>query len=296
MGYVFVLLAAVLWGVLGPVSRIVLRDGVDPLEIAFWRALIAGGCYAAHALALRRVRVERRDAPAVVAFGLVCVALFYGAYFFAVQTGGAALASVLLYTAPVWVALFSTLFLRERMTGRKLVAVTLAIAGVAGIAVAGGGVGGVRLSAAALFWGLLSGWAYALYYLFGKRYFDRYHTATLFMYALPIGALALLPFVRFSPKSSEAWMAIVFLALVPTYAAYLLYSAGLRRIEATQAATVATLEPVVAAIAAYLAWGERMGAAGYLFAALVILAVILMVTGDSGSKEHSATEGMEAHP
>jgi drug/metabolite transporter, DME family len=296
MGYVFVLLAAVLWGVLGPVSRVALRDGVDPLEIAFWRAAIAGACYGVHAMAIGRTRVEGRDLPAVVGFGIVGVAIFYSAYQLAVQTGGAALASVLLYTAPVWVAIFSALFLRERMTGRKLLAVTLAIAGVAGIAVAGGGAGGVRLSAAALFWGLLSGWTYALYYLFGKRYFDRYHTATLFFHALPIGALALLPFVRFSPKTGAAWMAIVFLAVVPTYTSYLLYSAGLRRIEATQAATVATLEPVVAAIVAYFAWNERMGTVGYLFAGLVVIAVVLMVTGDQGAKQHSTTEGMEAHP
>ena len=296
MGYAFVLLAAVLWGVIGPVSRVALRDGVLPLEIAFWRALIAGGCYAAHALALGRTRVERRDLPAVVAFGVVGVAAFFGAYQIAVQTGGAALASVLLYTAPAWVAVFSALFLRERMTDRKLAAVALAMAGVAGIAVAGGGGGGVRLSPAALFWGLLSGWTYALYYLFGKRYFPRYHTATLFLYALPIGALALLPFVRFTPKTAAAWTAIVFLALVPTYGAYLLYSAGLRRIEATRAATVATLEPVVAAIAAYLAWNERMSAAGYLFAGLVVIAVVLMATGDGGAEEDSATKGMETHP
>lgn len=293
MGYLYVLAAAVLWGLIGPVSRLALDEGVEPLEIAFWRALLGGACYALHSLWMRETRVERRDVPAVVGFGIVGVALFYGAYLIAVQTGGAALASVLLYTAPAWVAVFSALFLHERMTGRKVGAVALAVAGVAGIAVAGGAAGGVRLTGMAIFWGLLSGWTYALYYLFGKRYFGRYHPSTLFMYALPIGALALLPFFRFSPKTATAWMVLVFLALVPTYTAYLLYGIGLRRVEATRAATVATIEPVVAAIAAYYAWNERLSVVGYLFAGLVIAAVVLMVTGDGNGREGRREDARE---
>jgi DME family drug/metabolite transporter len=290
VGYLYVLAAAVLWGLLGPVSRFALRDGVDPLEIAFWRALLASVCFGLHALAIGRTRMARRDLRAAAGFGVVGVALFFAAYFNAVQSGGAALAAVLLYTAPVWVALLSTVFLHERMDRRTLLAVALAIAGVAGIALAGGG-GTIRLGPAALFWGLLAGWAYATYYIVGKRYFIRYHPATFFFHALPVGALALLPFVRFGHKTATAWAVLVFLAVVPTYGSFLLYSAGLRTISATRASTVATLEPVVAAIAAFLVWRERMAVGGYLFALLVVLAVVVMVTGDgAGDTTADATE------
>ena len=279
MGYLPVLLAAVLWGLIGPASRFALEEGVEPLEIAFWRAVIAAGCFGAHAVLAGRTRLARRDVPAVVGFGVVGVSLLYAAVFLAVRHGGSALSSVLLYTAPVWVAVFSALFLHERMTARKAVAVGLAMAGVVGIALTSGG-GSVRLTAPALFWGLVSGGAYALYYLFGKPFYARYSPVTLFLYALPVGAIGLLPLVSFREKTATAWAAIVFLAVVPTYLSYLLYSAGLQRVEATRAATVATLEPVVAAVSAYLMWGERMSPAGYAFAALVLGAVLLMVSGD----------------
>jgi drug/metabolite transporter, DME family len=280
MPYVLVLSAACLWGLLGPVSRVAMAEGITPLELAFWRAALASVLFGAHAAALRQVRVSGRDLPVVAGFGLVGVALFFGAYFRAVETGGAALAAVLLYTAPVWVAVLSVLFLAERVTGRKAAAVALAVGGVAGIA-AVGGAGPVRISAEALGWGLLAGVTYALYYLFGKRYFTRYAPATVFLYAMPVGALAMLPLVDFRPKSAVAWGVIVFLAVLPTYAAYLLYGLGLRRLEATRAATIATIEPVVAAVGAYLMWGERLGAAGYLFAAVVLAGVVLMVTARS---------------
>lgn len=281
MGYLFVAIAAVLWGLLGPVTRIALREGMGAVEVAFWRALLAAGIFAVHAVAIRRVRLERRDLPSVVAFGVLGVAGLLACYSRAVETGGAALAAILLYTAPVWVAILSALFLGERMTGRKLLALAVATLGVAGIAASSGG-GGIRLTPAALGWGLASGLAYALYYLFGKRYFDRYPTPTLFIYALPVGAAAMLPAVDFSHKTPEAWGSLVFLAAVSTYLAYLFYSAGLRRVEATRAATVATVEPVVAAVAAFAMWGERLSAVGYACAAVVLLGVLIMATDDAG--------------
>lgn len=282
LGHLYVLGAGVLWGLLGPASRFALREGVSPLEVAFWRAAIAALLFVVHATARRRVRVAPRDLPAVAAFGVVGIALLYWAYFRTVEAGGAALASVLLYTAPVWVALLAVLFLHERLGRRRLAALALTVAGVTGIALASGG--RVRITPAAVFWGLLSGWTYALYYLLGKRYFARYEPATFFMYALPVGAAVILPFVRFAPKTPAAWAALAFCAAVPTYGSYLLYGAGLRRIEATRAATVATIEPVVATVAAYFLWGERWSPSGYLYATLVLAGVVLVVS-EGGAAE-----------
>ena len=209
--------------------------------------------------------------------------IFYWSYFRAVELGGAALAAILLYTAPAWVALAAALWLGERMTVRKSIAVTLTLAGIALVALGSGS--GVSATAGeatsrlpAFAWGLLSGLAYAGYYLFGKRYFARYDASTLFAYALPLGAALLLPAVRFAPKSASEWSVLLFLAVVPTYGAYLLYSFGLARIEATRAATVATLEPVAAAALAYVVWGEALRGIGYAGAALVLAGVLVVAT------------------
>jgi DME family drug/metabolite transporter len=80
-------------------------------------------------------------------------------------------------------------------------------------------------------------------------------------------------------KTQTAWAAIAFVAVVPTYLAYVFYSAGLRRVQATRAATVATVEPVVATLAALVMWDERLSAAGYAFAAVVLIGVLMMVGG-----------------
>lgn len=273
-----ILAAATLWGLLGPVALVALREGIAPLEIAFWRAAIAGALYAVHSVASGRWRLARRDLPAVAAFGLAGVSLFYASYLLAVQQGGAALAAVLLYTAPAWVALLAWTVLGEPLGRRRLIAVAATVVGVALVATAGSA--SVRITPAALGWGLTAGASYALYYLFGRRYFALYPTATVLAVALPVGAIGLLPLVSFQPKSATAWSALVFLAVVPTYGAYLLYATGLRRLEATRAAVIATIEPVVAAAVAYVAFGERLAPLGYLGAAVVLAGVIVEARGE----------------
>lgn len=280
-GYLFIALAAVLWGSLGVVSRLILERGVEPLELSFWRAMLAGGLFAAHATWRGKVRVERGDYPVLAAFAVVGVSVFYLSYLFAVRAGGAALAALLLYTAPAWVAVASALWLREPMTRAKMIALALTLVGVACVALgARDAAAGVRIGAAAIGWGLLSGVAYASYYLFGKRYFVRYEAPTLFMYVLPLGALVLLPGIQFTPKSAATWGWILFVGFVPTYLALQLYEAGLKRVEATRAVTIATLEPVVASALAYLVWGEAWGRLGLAGAVLVLTGVLVMARAE----------------
>lgn len=272
-GYALIALAAILWASLGPAARYALERGIHPLEISFWRALFGGVLFGAHALATGGGRVARRDWLAIVLFALLGVSFLFGAYFRTVQLGGAALAAVLLYTAPVWVVLASSVVLRETITGAKAAALVLTLAGVALVATAGGA--NVNISAAAVGWGLACSFAYAGYYLFGKRYFPRYGVQSVFMYGLLLGALGLLPLVDWSAKTTADWAVFVWLAAVPTYAAYLVYGIGLAHVEAGRAATVATLEPVFTAMLAYWLWQEELGTRGYLGAALVLIGVLL---------------------
>ncbi len=279
LGYALLLLAAALWGLIGPIARFAFAAGVSPLEVALWRAVIAWLLFGVHATVIRQTRVEAQHLPLIALFGVLCVAVFYGAYQAAVAAGGAALASMLLYTAPAWVVVMARLLLGESADPRKLLAVVLTLVGVGLIAREGGGVQGAGgVSVTAVGFGLLSGFTYALYFIFGKGVLRRYTTPTLFLYALPVGALVLLPFVEFSHKTPLAWLCVLGVAVVSTYFAYLAYYAGLRHLEASRAAVVVTIEPVVAAFTAWWWWDERFGVAGLAGSALILGSVLMVVT------------------
>lgn len=290
-GYVYIFLAASLWAFLGPFAKIAFREGVSPMEVAFWRAVLAWGFFGAHAVLRRQVRVALRDVPALVAFGVTGVAMFYGIYQLAVERGGAALAAVLLYTAPAWVTVLSRLLYAEAVTLAKLGALFLTLAGVAGISIgAGGDLGpGFQIDAPAVLLGLAAGLCYSMYYIFGRHFSGRYTSPNLFLYMLPIGAVCLYPWVRFSDKSPAAWAALVLIAMFCTYGAYYCYYLGIKHLEISRASIAATLEPVVAAVVAYFWWGEIFTPIGYAGSALILIAVLLVVW--DGARRSSGAGG-----
>jgi DME family drug/metabolite transporter len=110
--------------------------------------------------------------------------------------------------------------------------------------------------------------------------------ANLFFCLLPIGALALLPWVEFSSKSPTAWCALICIATLCTYSAYYCYYMGVRHLEASRAAITATIEPVVATVVAFFWWGEAFGITGYVGSALIFSSVILIM-GDGNTCDKS---------
>jgi DME family drug/metabolite transporter len=282
VGYFWIWAAALLWGILGPVSRAAFDEGIAPLEVAFWRAALTWACFGIHAAITHQVRLARRDIVPVLAFAVSGVAMFYGSYQLAIKNGGAALASVLLYTAPVWVTIMSRIFFKERITLLKIIAVAMTVVGVAAVSVDGGrmGTGAVSVGVTAIGYGLLAGFCYSVYYIFGKYFSGRYSSPNLFLYMLPVGALCLLPWVTFSPKSPAAWMSLGAVAVISTYGAYFCYYNSLKYLEPSRASVSATLEPVVAAVVAFFWWGEVMGATGYMGSVLIIASVLVMLGDD----------------
>jgi len=274
--YFLIASAAVLWGLLGVLSKGVLEAGVSPLEIAFWRAVLAGGLFLLHAALSRQLRLARRDLPLFIGFALVGVTTFYAAFVLAVAAGGVSLATVLLYAAPAFVVLAAWLLLGEPLTGQKLALVGLATLGITLVAQGGGQ--GITVTPASLGWGLLAGLCYASYYIFGKWVLGRYTPVAIYAVVLPIGALGLWPLVTFSHKSSTVWGLLLAIAFLSTYLAYLLYYTGLQHTEASRGVLIATIEPVVAAGLAALLFGERLGWWGLAGAMLVVSASVLANT------------------
>ena len=286
LGILLLVCAAVLWGLIGPVSKLIFDQGMPPLESAFWRGVLAGMAFFIHWLVKRYpLPATPRDWLGILIFGIFGVALLEGSYVLAVKHGGAALASILLYSAPIWVNLASLLFFKETIPKRRWLALTLTFIGVVGLCLAGGS---VAFSPIALTWGLLAGVSYAGFYVSGKIFFTRLHPVTVYMIAFPVASLILLPVTANNSNHSPihmvagifnysrvTWAACFFVGIIATYLPYLLYGAGLRLVDAGRAAIITTVEPVVAVLVASLALGERFTVLGYIFSIFVLIGVAM---------------------
>ncbi len=295
-GYFFILIAATCWGFLGILGRIAMSEGLAPLDVAFWRALLGGLFMLMHAAYIRDLRIHsRKDGLVFCLFGIFSIASFFAAYQYAVRDGGAPLASVLLYTAPAWVAVFSRIFFGLRFTPITLLAIALALIGVMLISISGvdtvsdaasselvgGNLAQSGLPFMGIVFGLLSGFLYATHYIVTKKYTSHYSPFTLYGYSSLVAALCILPFANLSfSLGMSAWLAILGIAFMSTYIAYWAYCEGIKRLNPTKAAVLATIEPVVATIAAWFIWGESFSGFGWLGAVLIVVTVIILLFND----------------
>ena len=285
--YLYIFIAASCWGFIGIFSSLAFSFKIEPMEVAFWRAVIAWACFAIYAVIKKETKIDIKDTPLLLLFGIFGVTVFYISYQYAVKEGGAAFASVLLYTAPAWVIFFSLFIYKEKLTKIKLGTLFLVIFGV--ILISKGSVSttgstkiistGVSpsLGYIAIISGLCAGFCYSLYYTIGKYFSKKYSSANLFLYVLPVGAIGIFPFVNFAHKSSGAWIALILVAVISTFFANYFYYLGLKSLEAGKASIVATVEPVIAAITAYIFLGEYFSFSGYIGAVLIILAVFITI-------------------
>ena len=260
-----ILAAAVLWGVIGLWNRRLMAAGLSPLSIVLVRNL--GGCALLvlfFALRDRRVfRVKPRHLPYFFGTGVVSVLLFTVCYFSCQKLCSLAAASVLLYTAPSFVVLLSAALWREPVTGKKLLALALTLAGCA--CVCGVFSGGLSVTLPGALLGLGSGFFYALYSVFGRYALAHYPPLTVtvwtFLFAGPASLALLRPAelgAAFAPDPG-LWLTALALAVCSTAAPYVLYTWGLARMEPGRASILASLEPVAASLTGVLAFGEPMG-------------------------------------
>jgi DME family drug/metabolite transporter len=212
--------------------------------------------------------------------GAVGVAAYQASFFAAVADTGVAVGTIVaLGSAPALTGTLEWLLHGRRPPARWIGATALACAGVALLALAGGSQAGISPLGVGL--AVLAGGSYAAYTLASKRLLEDGHAPEGVMASLfGIGAVMLSPILFLAdtgPLTSAQGLALVlFLGVVPTAVAYVLFARGLRGLQASEAATLTLAEPVTAAALGVFVLGERVTGAGLLGAALVLSALVLL--------------------
>ncbi|MBR6023114.1 MAG: EamA family transporter [Kiritimatiellae bacterium] len=279
--------AGLLWGTAGLWVHALEEAGLGPLQVVALRIWGAAAAFALAAAATRGgrrlFRVRWRDGWCFVGTGVVSVTGFSWCYFETIRTSSLALAAVLLYTAPVFVMLFSLWLFGERMTWRKGVACAMAMGGVALTAGLGGGSAGATPRALAT--GLLSGVGYALYSIFGRAALNRGYSAraialwTFLCAAVALGAVAepsrWLEAVR--AGGTRTALAAAMLPFAATLLPYVLYTRGLESVSNGKASVLAFAEPLTACVLGVAVLGQAMTGQMGCGVALVFAALCFLV-------------------
>jgi DME family drug/metabolite transporter len=278
---VLIALAAASWGTTGSVTTVLVeRAGGTPLVIGAVRMLVAAALLSVAAVIAGDGGVSRGDRWRCVVAG-VCNAGFQAAYFTAVTLTGIAVAALIaICSAPVLIALLAAALLAERPTRRLAASLALGVGGTA-LLVAGPRAGDATPARFALgvALALTAGLAYALYVVAAKAAVRRTAALPAAAWMFATAAIVLAPALLEAGVGRQirlGWPWLLYLAAVTTAGAYAAYTLGLRHVSASAAGVAALLEPLTATLLGVLVFGERLGAAGWTGAVLLLAALLLV--------------------
>jgi drug/metabolite transporter (DMT)-like permease len=274
------LVAVLVWSSTFVVTKVLLEEA-DPFAVTAGRFLI--GFVVLAPFAYRQgFRMRLAVEPTFVLFGLTGVVLYFGLQNLGLVFTSAGNAALIQAGVPAAAAVLAFLFLRERISLRRLAGIALSVGGVilvSGTDPSGGGLrtllGNVLIVGSAV--------SYGAYTVQGKalRSVWEYPAAVTTAACFAAGLMFLLPLaageawlVGTPDLSLRGWAVLLYLGVVASALTLFLWNYALRSIEATAAAIYVNLIPVVGLIFA-LALGETASLLQILGGIIAVSGVLL---------------------
>jgi drug/metabolite transporter (DMT)-like permease len=274
LGVTFIVVSAASFGTLAIFGRYAYASGLDTFTLLFLRFTFAAILMGAF-LFLRREPLPRGGTLVrLIGMGALGYVGQSYCYLTAIKYASAGLVALLLYLYPTIVAILSVLFLKDKLTRLKVLALGLATLGAALTANPQGGQWtGILLA-------LTAAAVYSVYIIVGagvmKQVSAVQSSAVIFASAgVVYGVLTAINSPHW-PASSLGWFSVIGVTLIATVVAVASFLAGLKLIGPTDASMLSTLEPVVTVLLAALLFGEMLPPLSLLGGGLILAAVILL--------------------
>ena len=278
IGILLITVSAASFGTLAIFGRYAYADGLDTFTFLFLRFMISAIIMGA-LLFIRRESIPRgKILWQLIGMGALGYVGQSFSYLTAIQFASAGLVALLLYLYPAFVAILSTIFLKEKLTRIKVIALSLATLGAALTANPEGGKWQgifLAISAAAI---------YSVYIIVGTNVMKEVSavqsSTIIFASAGLVYGAATAVSGAHLPGTAAGWSAVGGVVIVATVIPVVTFLEGLKRIGPTNASMLSTLEPVVTVLLAAWLFGETLGLPILIGGALILIAVILLTRGE----------------
>ena len=276
------MIAAVLWAVSGTSGKFLFHHGMNPQQLVQLRVTLSVAFLFPCLLATRPalLRIALGDIIYFAILGITGMAMVMFTYFYTISMISVAVAIVLEYMAPVFIAIYYAFMAPEKLSRTTLLAIGLSVVGCY-LAVGAYNVDLLALNWKGILAGVCSGLAFAWYAVYGERGMRRYDPWTVVFYALLFATvfwnIAMPPLTSLRGSySGVEWFWIAYIVVFGTAVPYGFFTMGISLIRSTRASVTATLEPIAAALIAYVFLDEVLQPLQMFGGLLVIASVILL--------------------
>lgn len=254
LAHVTLACAAILWGIMAPMGKSAISEGVPPFALASFRMIGGALCFWILSLFLPREKVTFKDALMFLPAALFGVVLNQGTYIIGLSYTSPVNASVIVTTTPIFTMILAAIFLKEPVTWLKVLGVMVGACGAVTLVLSGspGGLG-VNSSITGDLLCLSSQLLFALYLTIFRGLVQRYKVVTvmkwMFLYAMLISvpvAYKDIMSIDFRALSSEAVAETLYVVFCGTFLAYMLMIYGQQRVRPTLVSMYNYVQPVVA--------------------------------------------------
>ena len=281
-GYVLVFLTGVLWGTIGLFVSEMAKAGSSPELTSFLRmglGLVIMLIIICFRHGVKSLMLDAKTFAVCIIIGVLCNGIYNICNSLSVIHNGVAVASVLMYTAPIFTALAARILFKERITRRKIFALILNIIGCI-LVVTGGNFVDFNINLRGVLYGIGAGFCYGMSPIAGKAAASSKRAEPVVIAAWSYFFAALFIFIFARPEFNILnfkilWIGFLF-AVIPTAMAYILYYSALARVKsAARVPVVASIEPVTAALIGVLIYHESLGLANFAGIAIVIISIMI---------------------
>lgn len=281
-GYIYVMIAALLWAVSGSSAKFLFHSGLSPFQLVQLRLTISAVLLFLVLLIWRRnlMRMMPGDFFYFVFFGAVVMAAVQFTYLFTISKINVAAAILLQYLAPAFIAIYSFVFAKEKPSLITVLSIAGAITGCY-LVVGAYNLNLFSLNKTGIIAGIFSAIAFAWYSVQGEYGMRRYDPVTVLFFALLFAAITWNvlhpPFEAFfHTRSLLQWGLIFYIGILGTVVPFGFYFEGINLIRSTRASITGTLEPITAAAISYFFLNEILEPLQMAGGIMVIASIILL--------------------
>ncbi len=281
-GYLFILGAALFWGVSATIAKFLFNNQTDPLALVQLRMTFSCIILAIIFLFYKPqvFKIRFADAPRLALLGIGGLALSNYTYYFTIKEINVATAILLQYLAPLIVLGYAAMRKAEELTAPKVIAALVSLLGCF-LAVGGASFSFEGMSTKGLMLGFAAAGCWAFTNIMLPPLVKKYGIWTTLMYAFIFASLFWLivnPPTRLleANYSSEMWLSFIGFAIISILIPHSCYFTGISYLTSTQAIITATFEPIVAIGSAFILLHEVLSPVQLVGAALVIAAIMIL--------------------
>lgn len=293
-GHGAMLLANTSWGLMSPLAKIVMAGGVvTPLVLTDLRIFGAMVLFWVVSFFQKPEHVPSRDMLKLFVASLLAIVFNQGSFIFGVGLSSPADASIITTSMPLWAMLLAAIFLREPITGKKVMGIALGAGGalmliLSSVQASSASSGSNQIAGDLLV--LFAQLSYASYLVLFKNFIGKYSLVTVMKWMFTYAFICALPFSYRSLVATD-WLAlglddvmsIGFIVVFATFVSYMLIIVGQKNLRPTVAGMYNYVQPVVACIVTVCLGLDTFNLMKGMAVVLIFGGVFLVTTSKSRS-------------